>query len=183
MKREQEVFEHREMVPINRSSKAWSMYSMDDAMEVDSIPAPRPPPPGAKPGKWNSDGEWVEGGSKARPPPPPPLPPTSQHEKKAFQTMTKEDRQDYSKLASLENLTEDDPIPSWALEMDAPKSPIVYDPETSFAESKPLKEHESFDGHATIKKGTPCHLCLEVTFFSGLAWTYCKAGPPIPGAN
>eukprot|EP00971_Amphidinium_carterae_P100117 1979683-Amphidinium_carterae.1 len=67
---------------------------MDDAMEVDSNPAPRPPPPGAKPGRWNSDGEWV--------------------------------------------VTEDDPIPAWALEMDAPKSPIVYDPETSFAESEPL---------------------------------------------
>eukprot|EP00971_Amphidinium_carterae_P301551 5991281-Amphidinium_carterae.1 len=67
--------------------------------------------------------------------------------------------------------------------MDAPKSPIVYDPETSFAESEPLIEHEAFDGHATIKKGTPCHLCREVTFFSGLAWTYCKAGPPTQGAN
>eukprot|EP00971_Amphidinium_carterae_P231432 4592749-Amphidinium_carterae.1 len=106
MKRDQEVFEYRNMVPVHRSRKAWNMYAMDDAMEVDSNPAPRPPPPA--------------GGMKSKPPPPPPLPPASQLEKKAFETMTKEDRQDYSKLTSLENLTEDDPIPAWALEMDAP---------------------------------------------------------------
>eukprot|EP00971_Amphidinium_carterae_P240104 4766905-Amphidinium_carterae.1 len=46
-----------------------------------------------------------------------------------------------------------------------------------------LTEHEAFDGHAAIKKGVPYHLCNEVTFFSGLAWTYCKAGAPVPGAN
>eukprot|EP00971_Amphidinium_carterae_P225346 4469503-Amphidinium_carterae.1 len=97
--------------------------------------------------------------------------------------MSKEDRQDYSKLMSLESLTMEDPIPSWALEMDAPKAPVVYDAETSFAEREPLKEHEAFDGHAAIKKGSPCHLCREVTFLSGLAWTYCKAGPPIQGGN
>eukprot|EP00971_Amphidinium_carterae_P335326 6471132-Amphidinium_carterae.1 len=67
--------------------------------------------------------------------------------------------------------------------MKAPNAPIVYDAETSFAESAPLKEHEEFDGHAAIKKGSPCYLCREVTFLSGLAWTYCKAGPPIEGAN
>eukprot|EP00971_Amphidinium_carterae_P000696 13738-Amphidinium_carterae.1 len=97
--------------------------------------------------------------------------------------MTREDHRDYSKLVCLESLQEEDPIPPWALEMKAPNAPVVYDAETSFAESAPLKEHEEFDGHAAIKKGSPCYLCREVTFLSGLAWTYCKAGPPIVGAN
>eukprot|EP00971_Amphidinium_carterae_P101692 2012775-Amphidinium_carterae.1 len=207
MKQDEEgFFDQRDMVPINRSSQAWNMFSKDDIMGLksnkpppadanpgfwnsagewieDDYVAPRPPPPGANPGRWNTDGEWVEGGSKTRPPPPPPLPPTNHKEKEAFQVMSTEDHQDYSKLVSLENLTEEDPIPDWALQMDAPKSPIVFDPETSFAESAPLREHEAFDGHATLKKGTPCFLCREVTFFSGVAWTFCKAGPPIQGAN
>eukprot|EP00971_Amphidinium_carterae_P098479 1947776-Amphidinium_carterae.1 len=67
--------------------------------------------------------------------------------------------------------------------MKAPSDPIVYNAETSFAERAPLKEYDEFDGHATIKKGSPCYLCREVTFLSGLAWTYCKTGPPIPGDN
>eukprot|EP00971_Amphidinium_carterae_P350496 6491578-Amphidinium_carterae.2 len=82
-----------------------------------------------------------------------------------------------------ESLKEKDPIPSWALEMKAPSAPIVYNAETSFAESAPLKEYEEFDGHAAIKKGSPCYLCREVTFLSGLAWRYCKAGPAIEDAN
>eukprot|EP00971_Amphidinium_carterae_P307444 6109678-Amphidinium_carterae.1 len=75
--------------------------------------------------------------------------------------MTKDDRQDYSKLVSLESLEEEDPIPPWALEMKAPSDPVVYNAETSFAKSAPLKEYEEFDGHAAIKKGSPCYLCRE----------------------
>eukprot|EP00971_Amphidinium_carterae_P150515 2983661-Amphidinium_carterae.1 len=178
MKREEEgFFDQRDMAPVKRASQEWNMCKKDDGMGLEPTQA---------------DGilmvnhrEWVEGGLKTKPPPPPPppLPPTSQKEKQAFQVMTKNDHQDYSKLASLESLTEEDPIPEWALQMDAPKAPIVLNPETSFAEHAPLEEHEAFDGHATLKKGTPCYLCREVTFFSGLAWTYCKASPPIPNAN
>eukprot|EP00971_Amphidinium_carterae_P001164 22957-Amphidinium_carterae.1 len=65
--------------------------------------------------------------------------------------MTRKDHRDYSKLVCLECLQEEDPIPSWALEMKAPNAPVVYDAETSRR--------------------------------NGLAWTYCKAGPPIDGAN
>eukprot|EP00971_Amphidinium_carterae_P260451 5167263-Amphidinium_carterae.1 len=176
-----------DMEPVKRSSQAWNMFSMDDNMGVksnkptrpppadanpgfwnsagewiedDYVATPRPPPPGAKRGRWNSDGEWVEGGSKTKPPPPAlPLPPTNHKEREAFQVMTNEDHQDYSKLVSLENLKEEDPIRDWALQMGAPRSPVVFNPETSFAESAPLKVHEAFDGHATLKKGTPCFLC------------------------
>eukprot|EP00971_Amphidinium_carterae_P305310 6067093-Amphidinium_carterae.1 len=194
MKRDEEegFFDKRDMVPVKRTSTAWNMYTKDDAMGVESHIPPRPPPADSNPGhwnsegkwieddmsgprpppqnangpgRWNSDGEWIPGGLKKRPspPPPPPLPPTSNKEKKAFQVMTKDDHRDYSKLA--------------------PNAPTVYDAETSFAESAPLKEYEEFDGHAAIKKGSPCYLRREVTFLSGLAWTYCKAGPPIEGAN
>eukprot|EP00971_Amphidinium_carterae_P146725 2907962-Amphidinium_carterae.1 len=101
--------------------------------------------------------------------------------------MTRSERQDYSKqrtkLVSLESLEEEDPIPEWALQMKGPSDPIVHNPETSFAESAPLKEYKEFEGHAAIKKGAPCFLCREVTFLSGLAWTYCKAAPPIPEDN
>eukprot|EP00971_Amphidinium_carterae_P037947 745995-Amphidinium_carterae.1 len=45
-------------------------------------------------------------------------------ERKAFQVMTREDHWGYSKLISLESLKEEDPIPSWALEMKAPNAPI-----------------------------------------------------------
>eukprot|EP00971_Amphidinium_carterae_P060982 1207052-Amphidinium_carterae.1 len=62
----------------------------------------------------------------------------SHKEKNAFQTMTKDDRQDYSKLVSLESLEEEDPIPEWALQMKA-SDPVVHNAETSFAESAPLK--------------------------------------------
>eukprot|EP00971_Amphidinium_carterae_P196923 3908449-Amphidinium_carterae.1 len=61
------------------------------------------------------------------------------------------------KLVGLEYLTVEDSIPEWALELDAPPAPIVYDPQTSFAEREPLKQH----GDAAIKKGCPCHLCRE----------------------
>eukprot|EP00971_Amphidinium_carterae_P249892 4960105-Amphidinium_carterae.1 len=67
--------------------------------------------------------------------------------------------------------------------MKVPCGPVVQNAETTFAESEPLKEHDEFDGHAAIRKGSPCYLCREVTFMSGLAWTYCKAGPPNQGDN
>eukprot|EP00971_Amphidinium_carterae_P279443 5547429-Amphidinium_carterae.1 len=55
----------------------------------------------------------------------------------------------------------EDPIPEWALTLDAPPATVVFNPENSFAEREPLKQHEAFDGHAAIKKGVPCHLCNE----------------------
>eukprot|EP00971_Amphidinium_carterae_P303726 6035178-Amphidinium_carterae.1 len=61
---------------------------------------------------------------KSAPQPPLPLPPMSHKEKNAFQTLAKSDRQDYSKLVSLESLQEEDPIPEWALQMKGPSAPI-----------------------------------------------------------
>eukprot|EP00971_Amphidinium_carterae_P241823 4801690-Amphidinium_carterae.3 len=87
--------------------------------------------------------------------------------------MSTVDRRDYAKLVSLEHLTEEEEILEWAKTFKAPPAPVVGQPKTSFVESEPLIEHEEFDGHAAIKKGRACYLCNEVTFFSGLAWTYC----------
>eukprot|EP00971_Amphidinium_carterae_P348948 6490758-Amphidinium_carterae.2 len=170
---EEGFYDRRDMKPIARLSSAWPGASEDtpekDDMEVDSE-APRPPPKGAKPGKWSSDGDWIETAAASflkpkPPPPPPPLPPSNQEEKELLKTIVEEK------------------IPEWAKTFKAPPAPVVSNPQSPFVEDAPLKEHVEFDGHAAIKKGHPCCLCNEVMFFSGLAWTYCEAGPPVPGAN
>eukprot|EP00971_Amphidinium_carterae_P298550 5931684-Amphidinium_carterae.3 len=81
--------------------------------------------------------------------------------------MSTEDRRDYAKSVSLEHHTEEEEIPEWAKKFNALHQLFI----------------EEYDGHAAIKNGHSCYLCNEVTYFSGLAWTYCKAGPPVPGAN
>eukprot|EP00971_Amphidinium_carterae_P028226 555838-Amphidinium_carterae.1 len=193
---EEGFYDVRDMQPVVRLRKAWREYQGEDEMQVDYEANPPPPPPkGGKPVKWikTDDGEWIEEKRASSlsasvkppppPPPPPPLPPSNLREKELMNTTSTVDRRDYAKLVSLEHLNEDDEIPEWAKKFNAPPAPIVRQPETSFVESKPLIEHEEFDGHAAIKKGHPCFLCNEVMFFSGLAWTYCKAGPPVPRGN
>eukprot|EP00971_Amphidinium_carterae_P067093 1328132-Amphidinium_carterae.1 len=118
-------------------------------MEVDDN-APRPPPKGAKPGRWSSNGEWIESSMPMflsavvippPPPPPPPLPPSSLREKELMKTMSTEDRHDYAKLVGLEHLTEEEPIPEWAKTFKAPPAPVV---------SEPLKPLCTFCRHLSI---------------------------------
>eukprot|EP00971_Amphidinium_carterae_P350165 6491412-Amphidinium_carterae.2 len=122
------------------------------------------------------NGEWIETAkpvllsAMAIPPPPPlPLPPNNAREKELLKTLSTEDRRDYTKLVGLEHLTEEEPIPEWAMNLDAPPAPVVSEPPHPFVEPDPLIERKEFDGHAAIKKGHPCQLCREVMFFSGLA--------------
>eukprot|EP00971_Amphidinium_carterae_P004778 95625-Amphidinium_carterae.1 len=66
MKHEEGFYDQRDMKPIKRSSYASPGSPEKDDMEVDSE-APRPPPKGAKPGKWSDDGEWIVTGAKPKP--------------------------------------------------------------------------------------------------------------------
>eukprot|EP00971_Amphidinium_carterae_P006883 135761-Amphidinium_carterae.1 len=163
MKSGEDYYPTRDKKPVVRlvKSKASTENNGEHDMQVDDEAKPSvspPPPKGSAPMKW----ELNEGGETSvklpPPPPPPPMPPSNQHQK-------------------------EDEIPDWALEFNAPPAPVVKELELSFVEEKPLVEHEEFYGHAQIKKGHACYVCNEVTFFSGLAWTYCKAGPPVPGSN
>eukprot|EP00971_Amphidinium_carterae_P159286 3157746-Amphidinium_carterae.2 len=81
----------------------------------------------------SDDGDWVSlskpmflssSVKPPPPPPPPPLPPSNLHQKEVMSTMSTADRRDYAKLISLEHLTEDDEIPNWAMEFNAPPAPI-----------------------------------------------------------
>eukprot|EP00971_Amphidinium_carterae_P249380 4950145-Amphidinium_carterae.2 len=100
-----------------------------------------------------------------------------------MEEMSTDERRDYAKLTSLEDLTEEDEIPEWALNFNAPPAPVVRNPETTFVEEEPLIHHEHFEGSARERKGQQCYICNEVNFFSGLAWTYCHVGPTMPGTN
>eukprot|EP00971_Amphidinium_carterae_P128359 2542747-Amphidinium_carterae.1 len=115
---EEGIFDRRDMEPPFRpppeargpgywtTEGVWTKV-VEDENERGPV-APKPPPPNAVgTGRWNLDGKWVEGGKKKRstpPPPPPPafMPPMCQKEKYAFLLMSKDERQDYSKLMSIE---------------------------------------------------------------------------------
>eukprot|EP00971_Amphidinium_carterae_P262504 5207149-Amphidinium_carterae.1 len=72
---------------------------------------------------------------------------------------------------------QEDEIPEWALACKAPPPPVVRQPEVPFEEPEPLMKQEVFQGAARLQKGQQCYTCNQTYFFSGLAWTYCRAEP------
>eukprot|EP00971_Amphidinium_carterae_P085249 1686515-Amphidinium_carterae.1 len=91
--------------------------------------------------------------------------------------MEPEERSEHRKLDRLEQLREDDETPEWALQVKAPLPPVVREPEVTFEEPEPVVKHGVFEGAARLLKGQQCYTCNPTYFFSGLAWTYCRAGP------